>query len=77
MNAQKLIGLMVVTAVVVAAFVHGSMSLSDGMRLALHGWWVIWKIALILLAGGVLLFRRMRGAARPAASEACREDRRT
>jgi uncharacterized membrane protein len=71
MNAQKLLGLIVVLAVVVAAFAHGSISMSEGARLAMHGWWIIWKIALVLLAGCVLLVRRMRGALRPAASDAC------
>jgi hypothetical protein len=62
MNAQKLLGLIVVVVIVVAAFVHGSMSMSEGVRLAMHGWWFIWKMALVLLAGCVLLVRRMRSA---------------
>ena len=74
MNAHKLIGLIIVLAVAAAAIMHGSMSMSEGLRLAMHGWWFIWKIALILLAGGVLLVRRMRGVLRPAASDARRED---
>jgi hypothetical protein len=76
MNAHKLIGLIIVLVVIVAAYVHGSMSMSEGMRLALHGWWFIWKIALVLLAGGVLLVRRMLVGLRPAPSEARREDQR-
>lgn len=77
MNAQKLIGLMLFIALVVAALVHGSMSISEGIRLAIHGWWVMWKIALVILGGCLLLVRRMHGALRPAASEACRENERT
>lgn len=77
MNAHKLIGLILVSAVIVAAFVHGSMSMSEGVRLAMHGWWFIWKIGLILLAGCVFLVRRMRGGWRPVASEACRKDERS
>ncbi|HLH89359.1 MAG TPA: hypothetical protein VKX28_12975 [Xanthobacteraceae bacterium] len=69
MNAQKLLGLMIALVIAVAAFVHGSMSMSEGLRLATHGGWLIGKIALVLLAGCVLLLRRMRGALRPAASE--------
>jgi protein-S-isoprenylcysteine O-methyltransferase Ste14 len=68
MNAQKLLGLLLVIVIVVVALVHGSISMSEGMRLAMHGWWFIWKIALVLFAGCVLLVRRMRG--RPAASDA-------
>jgi|HubBroStandDraft_6_1064221.scaffolds.fasta_scaffold2799299_2 hypothetical protein len=76
MNAQKLIGLILVLAIVAVAFAHGSMSMSEGAQLVMHGWWIIWKLALVLLAGCVLLVRRMRGALGPGASEACRKDQR-
>jgi membrane protease YdiL (CAAX protease family) len=69
--AESRLGAVVAVAVVGAAFAHGSISMSEGVRLAMHGWWFIWKIALVLLAGCVLLVRRMRGALRPAASDAC------
>jgi hypothetical protein len=74
MNAQRLIGLIIVLVVVAAAFVHGSTPMSEGARLVLHGWWIIWKTALVLVAGCVFLVRRMRGALRPAASDGCRND---
>jgi|HubBroStandDraft_2_1064218.scaffolds.fasta_scaffold178059_2 hypothetical protein len=70
MNAQKLIGLIIVLVIIVAGFVHGSTPMSEGARLLMHGWWIIWKTALILLAGCVFLVRRMRSALRPAESDA-------
>jgi hypothetical protein len=69
MSSTRLIGAIIVVAVVIAAIAFGVMS--DHARAALHalhvthGLWIICKIAAVVLSAGGLLVARIYKALRP------------
>ncbi len=81
MNSPRLIGAIIVVAIVAAALAFGLMS--DYARVALraihatHGLWIICKVAAIVLSAGGLLVARVYKALRPADSGAGVGERRT
>ena len=64
MSARTLIPFIVFVAVGVWAYAHGSMPdlFSHGAILLMHGSWIIWKVAAVLISLVGLLVLRLRRA---------------